>query len=292
MFWFFTTIQAIVFDANNFCYRISQLTQLTSLERCDQMKYVEQREESLQQIVSIPREEFQTQIISGIYYHNAILQNLSEQDTCFGSKDLIDRERNAVDLYDQRDSKGQMSFSSFNQLPTKLPANSVALSNEVWNIGDRIFAPIFVQQHALPAIQQLQWYAIGFRNVLASNQHAVVKEATYNPLICYENSLWTKKLPAIFSGVVGRSSRLPYAQRGLGSNLQHQMVATKSLRSGPLQPVLKCAPMDTMYHSEIGIPQTMIEVMNHIKVQLKPTGRPEYSGSQCRSRWWVCDGHE
>ena len=109
MFWFrvFTTIQAIVFDANNFCYRISQLTQLTSPERFDQMKYVEQREESLQQIVSIAREEYQTQIVSGIYYHNAILQNLSKQDTCFGSKDLIDRERKAVDLYDQRDSKGQ-----------------------------------------------------------------------------------------------------------------------------------------------------------------------------------------
>ena len=57
IFWFFTTLQAIVFDANNFCYRISQLTQLTSPERFDQMKYVEQREESLQQIVSIPREE-------------------------------------------------------------------------------------------------------------------------------------------------------------------------------------------------------------------------------------------
>ena len=78
MFWFYTTIQAIVFDTNNFCYRISQLTQLTSPECFDQMKYVEQREESLQQIVSIPREELQTQIISGIYYHNAILQNLSE----------------------------------------------------------------------------------------------------------------------------------------------------------------------------------------------------------------------
>ena len=136
-----------------------------------------------------------------------ILQNLSEQDTCFGSKDLIDRERNAVDLYDQRDSKGQMSFSSFNQLPTKLPANSFAPSNEVWNIGDRIFAPILVQQHALTASQQLQRYAIVFRNVLASNQHAVVKEATYIPLICYENSLWIKKLPAIFGGVVGRSSQ-------------------------------------------------------------------------------------
>ena len=254
MFWFFTTIQAIVFDANIFCYRISQLTQLTSPECFDQMKYVEQQEESLQQIVSTPREEFQTQIISGIYYHNAILQNLSEQDTCFGSKDLIDRERKAVDLYDQRDSKGQMSFSSFNQLPTKLPANSVAPSNEVWNIGDRIFAPILVRQHALTAIQQLQRHAIVFRNVLASNQHSVVKEATYNPLICYENSLWTKKLPAIFGGVVGRSSRLPYAQQGLGSNLQHQMVAAKSIQSGPLRPALKGAPMDILYHSEIGTP--------------------------------------
>ena len=100
MFWFFSNIQAIVFDANNFCYRISQLTQLTSPKRLKhwQMKYVEQREESLQQIVLIPREEFQMKIVSGMFYHNAILQNLSEQDTCFGSKDLIDLERNAVDL--------------------------------------------------------------------------------------------------------------------------------------------------------------------------------------------------
>ena len=30
MFWFYSSIQAIVFDANNFCYRISQLTQLTT----------------------------------------------------------------------------------------------------------------------------------------------------------------------------------------------------------------------------------------------------------------------
>jgi hypothetical protein len=204
-----------------------------------------------------------------------------------------------VDLYDQRDSKGQMSFVSFkeecpkdhlqlarntlNQLPVKFSANSAARlapSNEAWNIGDRTFAPILVQLHALTAIQQLQRYEIVFRNVLASNQRAVVEEAMYNPLICYENFMWTKKQPAILSGVVGRSSRLLYAQQGLGSSLQHQMVATKSLRSGPLQPALKCAPMDTMYHSEIGTPHTMIEVMNHIKVQLKPTGRPEYTGSQ------------
>ena len=54
MFWFYTTIHALVFDANNFCYRISRLTQLTSPKRFDQMKYVEQREEFRQQIVSIP----------------------------------------------------------------------------------------------------------------------------------------------------------------------------------------------------------------------------------------------
>ena len=125
------------------------------------MKYAEQREEILPQIVSIPREESLQQIVSGIYYQNAILQNLSEQDTCFDSKDLIDRVRNAVDLYDQRDSKGQMSFISFkegfpkdhlqlarnvlNQLPAKFPANSFAPSNEVWNIGDRISALILVR---------------------------------------------------------------------------------------------------------------------------------------------------
>ena len=90
LFWFYTTIQAIVFDANVFCYRISQLTQLTRPERIDQMNYVGQREEYLQQIVSIPREESLPQIVSGNCYHNVILQNLSEQDTCFDSKDLID----------------------------------------------------------------------------------------------------------------------------------------------------------------------------------------------------------
>ncbi len=112
-------------------------------------------------------------------------------------KELIDQERNAVDLYDQRDSKGQMSFTSF-----KFSANSVAPSNEVWNIGGRIFAPILVQLHALSAIQQLQRYAIVFQNMLASDQRAVVEEATYIPFICYENFLWTKKPPALIGGVL------------------------------------------------------------------------------------------
>ena len=184
--WFYTTIiHAIVYDANNFFYRISQLTQLTSPERFDQMNYVGQREESLQQIVSIPREESLLQIASGIYFHNATLQNLSKQDICFDSTDLIDRERNAVDLYDQRDSKGQMSFISFkdgfpkdhlqlarnvlNQLPVKFSANSVARfapSNEAWNLGDRTFAPILVQLHALTAkkILLLMYSTINVRN--------------------------------------------------------------------------------------------------------------------------------
>ena len=130
-FWFLTTIiHAIVFDANNFCHRISQLTQLTSPERFDEMKFVEQREESLQQIVSIPREESLLQIASGIYYHNEILQNLSEQDICFDSKDLIDRERNAVNLYDQRDSKGHMSFSRFKE---ECPKDHLQLARNTLN---------------------------------------------------------------------------------------------------------------------------------------------------------------
>ena len=78
------------------------------------MNFVGQHEESLQQIIWISREESLQQIASGIYYH-AILQNLSEQDICFDRKDLIDQERNAVDLYDQRDSKGQISFISFKE---------------------------------------------------------------------------------------------------------------------------------------------------------------------------------
>jgi hypothetical protein len=113
MLWFNTTIQATVFDANNFCHRISQLTQLTSGNiphpvRFDQMIHIEQREESLQHIVS------------GIYDPNAILQNLSEHDIFFDSnlKESIDRERNAIDLFDLRDSKGEMqSICSQEGLP-------------------------------------------------------------------------------------------------------------------------------------------------------------------------------
>ena len=85
---FMTVRQASVFDANNFCHHISQLTQLMSgniphPERFDQMIHIEQGEESLPQIVSILREESLPQIVLGTYDPYAILQNLSKQDICF-----------------------------------------------------------------------------------------------------------------------------------------------------------------------------------------------------------------
>jgi hypothetical protein len=105
-----------------------------------------------------------------------------------------------VDLYDQRVSKGQMLFISpkegfpkdhlqlarnvLNQLPVKVSVTTISPCNEVRNIGNRTFELTLVQLHVLSAIQQLHRYAIVFRNVLASNQRAVVEEATYNPLIC------------------------------------------------------------------------------------------------------------
>ncbi len=67
-------------------------------------KWIKQGEESLQQIVLIFREKSLQQIVSSIYDPNAILKYLSEHDICFDSQGLIDRERNAVDLNDQRDS--------------------------------------------------------------------------------------------------------------------------------------------------------------------------------------------
>ncbi len=93
--WVIMTVrQASVFDANIFCHHIFQLTQLISgniphPECFDQMIHIEQGEESLPQIISNLREESLQQIISGIHNHHDILQNLSEQDICFDSKDLI-----------------------------------------------------------------------------------------------------------------------------------------------------------------------------------------------------------
>jgi hypothetical protein len=79
MCWFYTTIQATVFDVNIFCHHISQLTQLTSgniphPEHFDQMIYtIGQGEGSLQQIVSTLRENSVSQIFSGIHDPDAIL---------------------------------------------------------------------------------------------------------------------------------------------------------------------------------------------------------------------------
>jgi hypothetical protein len=103
---------------------------------------------------------------------------------------LVDREKNAVDLDDQHDSKEKMSFTSF----------------KIWYILDKIVVPIHLQSHALSAIQQIQRYAIVFRNVLASNRISDVNEATYNSLTCNEDFVWNKKQPAIFGGMVEKSS--------------------------------------------------------------------------------------
>ncbi len=89
-----TVRQTSVFDANKFCHDISQLTQLISRniphpERFNQMIYIEQGEESLQHIISNLREESLQQSVSGTHDPHDILQNLSEQDICFDSKDLI-----------------------------------------------------------------------------------------------------------------------------------------------------------------------------------------------------------
>jgi hypothetical protein len=72
--------------------------------------WIKQGEESLQQIVSICREESLQQFDSSFYDPNAILKNLSEQDICFDSKDLIDSERNAVDLNDQLHQLQDLEF--------------------------------------------------------------------------------------------------------------------------------------------------------------------------------------
>ena len=120
--------------------------------------WIKQGAEDVQHIVSVLREESLPQIVSSIYEPVAILKDLSEQDICLVSKDLIGSERNAVDLNDQSDSKRQVSFTSF----------------KIWNILDKMFVLIHVQLHVLSAIQQLQWYAIVFRNVLVPNQHGSI----------------------------------------------------------------------------------------------------------------------
>jgi hypothetical protein len=188
--------------------------------------WIKQGQKSLLRIVSFFREESLPQIVSGTYDPNAILKNLSDQDICSDSKELIDRERNAVDLYDQRDSKGHILFTSF----------------MIWNILDKIFVPIHVQSNSLSSIQQFQQYAIVFQNVLASNQFSAVEEAMYNSLIGHEDFLWTEKQHAICGGMMEKSSRQPYAQQGLGL-----------IRSWPLRSALEGAPMDVIHHSEIGI---------------------------------------
>ncbi len=121
------------------------------------------------------------QSVCGIHNPHDLLQNLSKQDIYFNSKDLIHQERNAVDLYDQRDSKGQMLFISFKEgfpkdhlvgkeclksAASKVSSKSVAPCNEVWNVGNRTFGLTLVQLHVLSAIQQLHQYAMVFQMCL------------------------------------------------------------------------------------------------------------------------------
>ncbi len=97
------------------------------------------------------------------------LQNLSEQDKCYDSnlKELIAGEGNAMDPFDQRDSKGQMQrISSQEGLPIdhdksiarnvqnllpESPALSV-LSNEIWILeyfGQNICADTYAIARAM-----------------------------------------------------------------------------------------------------------------------------------------------
>jgi hypothetical protein len=115
--------------ANKLDYEQKSLLQDLPMKDVLRTNWIKQGLEFLQQIASFFREETLQQIVSGIYDPNAILKNLSDQDICSDSKDLIDSERNAVDLNDQRDSKGQILFTSF----------------KIWNILDKIFLPIHVQ---------------------------------------------------------------------------------------------------------------------------------------------------
>ncbi len=84
MVWVFMSVrQASLFDANNFCHHISQLTQLISWnnpypKRFDHMIFIEQGEKLLPPIIANSLEESLQQIVSGTYYPHAILQNLSE----------------------------------------------------------------------------------------------------------------------------------------------------------------------------------------------------------------------
>jgi hypothetical protein len=115
--WICINVKTLVYDHVGNTYQLSDLTELSEgripnpaqlykkpvfeqksllqdLRMIDilytRTNWIKQGEESLQQIVSIIREEFLPQIVLGIYDPNVILKNLSEQDMCFDSKDLIE----------------------------------------------------------------------------------------------------------------------------------------------------------------------------------------------------------
>ncbi len=94
--------------------------------------YIGQGEESLQQIISILREESLPQIVLGIYEPHAILQNLSENRNMLRQSRFDYPRKESVDLDDQRDIKGRMSFISFRELEG-FPKDQLPLARNVLN---------------------------------------------------------------------------------------------------------------------------------------------------------------
>ncbi len=99
------------------------------------------------------------QSVSGIHDPHDILQNLLKQDLCFDSKDLIHLERKAVDLYDQHDSKGHMSFISFKE---GFPNHHLQLARNILN-QLLVKFPAFHLLHAMRSgtlgTEDLDWHS-------------------------------------------------------------------------------------------------------------------------------------
>ncbi len=154
--WVFMTVkQASVCDANVFVIIFliwhSWLAGIFPIQNVLIRWYIyrerKQGEESLPQSISILREESLLQIFSGIYDPHAILKNLSKQDMCLDSRDLIDWASNDVDLYDQNDSKdsrdilgSQLIGSQWIMLHCKAGASGISGQETTFCIF-RVWAP-------------------------------------------------------------------------------------------------------------------------------------------------------
>jgi hypothetical protein len=127
-----------------------------------------------------------------------------------------------MDLYDQRDSNGQMpSISSKEGLPVDYLQLASNVQNQRPPILHQSLYNIQLHQAMKPGTfwteylcgyscnstryQQFSNFSSiqsSFEMCLPLIQHALVEEATCIPLICYESVLWTKKQPSIFGSVV------------------------------------------------------------------------------------------